>query len=398
MSNTIIAYEKNNTTITAGLINNELDMISIDAHKGIYKVGNVFVGYINKIVKHLNHAYVDIGMEKPCFLQLNDCKKVYTMNTHPDDNLHVGDCVLVQIIKDAVGNKVAGVSTNISISDKYFVLNASEEYSLSFSAKIKDSDFKKAVRNKFKELNIKGFSVLLRTNAYGKDINELCQLLYEYYLSVKKMLDDGTKRTKGSLIYDACPLYLQTIRDADTSFYEKIITDSPEILIRLKDFFKDEADILNKINFYSDKVLPLPSLYDMKKNLCELTKSKIWLKSGAHLVIEHTEALTTIDVNTSKAGDKKTNFSQGYYDINLEAGREIVRQLRLRNISGIIIVDFINMKGDSDIELLKKMEEFARADNKLQVVDITKLGLMELTRKRQSVPVTKLINEYNLCD
>ena len=108
--------------------------------------------------------------------------------------------------------------------------------------------------------------------------------------------------------------------------------------------------------------------------------------------------MTTIDVNTSKAGDKKTNFSQGYYDINLEAGREIVRQLRLRNISGIIIVDFINMKGDSDIEVLKKMEEFARADNKLQVVDITKLGLMELTRKRQSVPVTKLINEYNLCD
>lgn len=397
MPDTIIIYEKNNTIISAGIRNNRLDMLSIDADKGIYKVGNIFVGHVVKIVKHLNHAYVDIGMEKPCFLELNDCNKIYSLNYHPDNDLHVGDELLVQILKDAVGTKVTTVTTNISISSKYFVIKTSDKPGLSFSSKIKDAEFKKKVKNELNGLNIE-YQITVRTNAYDQEVDFLKEELIKFVNTFNELITNGTKRVKGSLIYDSFPGYLQSIRDIDLNKYDKVTTDNPDILIKLKDFFSDETETLAKIEFYSDKVLPLDALYDMKKNLNELTKSKIWLKSGAHIVIEHTEAFTTIDVNCSKASDNKKSFEQGYYDINIEAAREIVRQLRLRNISGIIIVDFINMKGDLDIKLLKDVTEIAKSDNKLQVVDITKLGLMELTRKRLNGMLSKVIIEHRLCD
>ncbi len=399
MSNTLIFYEKNNAIVSAGFNERTMVAFRVEETNDPYKVGNIYVGRVCKIILHMKAAYVDIGMKVPCYMELIDGFNYITDMEHPDGELHVGDCLLVQILKDAVRNKPVTVTPEVSITDKNFFIKYSKNTGMGFSSKIKDAEFKKRIKARYSKIVPSGYYIICRTNAELADDSELDSEFENNTMLLQKIVDKSATRTAKSLIYECEPEYLSMLRDSNNICYDKIVTDSPDVYIKLKDYLKGRGeDNGEKLSFYSDKVLSLEALYDMKKNISELIGERVWLKSGAHIVIEQTEALVSIDVNSSKASTKKQNFKEGFMKINLEAAEEIFRQLELRELSGMILVDFINMKGiDSEI-LFRKVVEIGKKYKNIQVLDITKLGLVEMTRNRIHQPVKEQIKRFKLLE
>ena len=382
MSDTLIIYEKNNAVISAGFDEHTLVSFKIDEKENVYKPGNVFVGHVSKILLHLKAAYVDIGMDHDCYMEMEDDFDYLTADSHPDGELHVGDELVVQIKKEAGKGKPATVSPGIEIAGKLVLVSYNGKFSKiprkpAFSSKIKDPDFKKNVEKLFSAKIMPKRSLLIRTGAYEADSDAILKDYESCLGMLENILETGCTRTKGSLLWESPPNYLTQIRDHKGFDCDKLITDSPDIYVRLKDY----------LNEYH---------YDMKKNIKDICSEKIWLKSGASIVIQQTEALSIVDVNSSKASGDRKNFKEGFLKLNLEAAGEICRQLILRNLSGIIVVDFINDKNTSQNVFLAELEKIFSVDKTIQVVDITKLGLVEITRKRESKPVTELIKKYKL--
>jgi ribonuclease G len=398
MSNTLILYEKNNAYITAGFVENKLSLFEIEEKDNPYRVGNIYAGRVSKIVMHLKSAYIDIGMPKLCYMELSQKTSFVSDKLHPDGELHVGDIILVQIVRDATATKPVSVSSEISIADKYFVTKLGSEAQITFSSKIKDGIYKKAVRKELEGIMINRLNLLVRTNAKDLDAEELSKEALRSISFFQSILDALATKQKATLIYKKESDYITNLRDNSVLKYDKVVTDSPEIYLNLKEWIKEQesASVPPEISFYSDKILPLENLYDMRKNISELCRSRVWLNSGAHIVIEQTEAMITIDVNSSKSSASSKNFKDGFSKINIEAAKEIVRQLRLRSLSGIIVIDFINMKDVSSKDFLDKLTEICKADPEIKVVDMTGLGLVEITRRRNRQPVYELIKKYKL--
>lgn len=399
MPDTLIYYEKNRAVVSAGFSEGKMVSFSVEARDNAYKIGDIYVGRVTKILLHIRAAYVDIGMPVPCYMELIPDFPYITDMTHPDGQLHVGDCIPVQIHKEAVRKKPVTVTPEVSFSNRLFFVKYTGRKGLGFSSKIKDNGFKKHMKERFFPSVPEGMNVLFRTNSYTASEEELEKELCEDLALLKKIIDSSCTRKARTQLYGALPEYIVNLRDNGKLSCEKIITDSPDIFLRLKDYLGErQPELLPNLSFYSDKVLSLECLYDMKKNISGLVSERVWLKSGAHIVIEQTEALVSVDVNTAKASAGKKNFSEGFLKINLEAAEEIFRQITLRDLSGIIIVDFISMKGaDSEI-LLKKVEEISRRYKNITVVDITKLGLVEMTRNRIHQPVKERIYQYGLLE
>ena len=186
------------------------------------------------------------------------------------------------------------------------------------------------------------------------------------------------------------PAYLCTIRDRDTESLSEIITDDPILYQQIKEYLTCyQPEDLQKLRMPEDSSISLDRVYRISLQLNEALQKRVWLKSGGYLVIEPTEALTVIDVNTGKAVTKKKNVQETFFQINVEAAKEIAKQIRLRNISGIIIIDFINMQEEKAREdLLYTLKEFVKQDPvKTTVIDMTALSLVELTRKKERRPL-----------
>ena len=206
---------------------------------------------------------------------------------------------------------------------------------------------------------------------------------------------DGRSRTCFSCVYRTEPFYISAVRDANSRNLEEIITDIPEISRQISDYLNSNSpEEKEKLRFYDDKLLPLYKLYRLETVLEEIQHEKVWLNSGGFLVIQQTEAFVSIDVNSGKFTGKK-KMQETYRKINLEAAKEIARQLRLRNLSGIILIDFINMENqDHQDELFHVLQKYLRKDPvKAKAVDITPLHILELTRKKVRKPVIEEIRE-----
>ena len=398
MPDTLIIYEKNNAVISAGFKERRLTELSIEEKENIYKVGNVFIGHVNKILLHLNAAYIDIGMDDNCYMELSDSFQYLTDRDHPDGELHAGDDLLVQIEREPAKGKPATVTPKISIAGRLVLAEyCGKNPMLSFSSKIKDGEFKKKLGKSIIELLPQDMSLLIRTKAYEADAEEIINDINRVTGSLRSVLENYRHKKKGSLVYESAPKYICSVRDNKEFEYEKLITDQPDIYVRLKDYFQEYSqEKIGTVNFYSDKVLPLENLYDMKKNLTEICSEKVWLKSGASIVIQQTEALVSIDINSSKASAEKKNFKNGFRKLNLEAAEEILRQIKLRSLSGIVIIDFINEKNGNRKELFDEVKQLYKNEKNIQPVDITGLGLMELTVKRERKPVADDIKKFRL--
>lgn len=376
----------------------EVQCIPEDAPPQI--LNNIYVARVSQVVKNIGAAFVEIDTGKKCFLPLSDVKQpVYVKRITDKQPLSQGDELLVQIVREAVKTKDPQVSTNLSLAGIYSVVTSGETQ-LGVSGKI-DATKRGKLRELAGTVYDERFGVIVRTNAADipeSDMDVLTAEIRTLQEQLQTIVSCAPYRCRYSLLYEAPPEYIRILQNQPLEPLSEIVTDDPVIYEELRSFADryPSLQLSAKLKLYEDEQLDLHKLYSIQVQLERALQKKIWLKSGANLLIEPTEAMTVIDVNSSKNVKKKLPGEQ-HLQVNLEAAAEIANQLRLRNISGIIIIDFIDMDSAEDKEqLLMAMRSFVRSDPvKTEVVDLTRLGLMELTRKKIRRP---LLEQLHLSD
>lgn len=402
----ILILKLNNQLLSILIQDNQILSIQVQ-NQNEYTVGNIYVGKVKNISENIGAAFVDLGQGYLTFLPLTDAKYACVMNRKADGKIKAGDEIPVQIIKEPMKTKLAGVTTSISLSGQYAVVGVprKEHFGNRIPAEpdsgtqAEDSDSicgrnivqissklskKKQVR--FRSIEAlrqiaEHYQLIVRTNAgeltEDEPLIEEAQYLTEQLAHIMQIAD---KRTCYSCLYRGKPDYVHFIENIYTSEYDEVITDLPEIYEVLQSQF---AGMNLSLRLYEDKMLPLYKLYAVETRIHELLDRKVWLKSGGYLVIEPTEALISIDVNSGKCEQGK-NKEETAVKINMEAAEMIAIHLRARNLSGIILVDFINLrKKEHERQLVEYMRSLLKKDSiTADVVDITGLGLMEITRKK----------------
>lgn len=372
----------------------ELSLISKEKESIL---GNIYIGKVKNIVKNIQAAFVEIEPGLLCYLPLEDVKHPVYLHPKAKQTLVQGDELLVQVSREAVKTKAPSVTTKFSLTGKYLVLTHGNE-TIGFSGKLDNAE-KSRLKAWTAGLNLpEEVGIIVRTNASGiseEELNREYQHLEEQYQYLRQQ---AIHRSLYSCVFRNRPAYLSSVLGSRSENLKEILTDDVEIYQEMGQFLREEMPgDEEKLHFYEDRMLPLKALYRLEKGMSEALAERVWLKSGGYLVIEATEALTVIDVNTGKciAGkDKQATIRK----INQEAAQEIARQLRLRNLSGIILVDFVDMTEPSaDEELLTMMQKLLKRDPlKASAVDMTALGLMELTRKKQKKTLKEQAKECKI--
>lgn len=346
-------------------------------------IGHIYVGYVEKIVPNIHAAFIRIADGQKCYLPLHDVvSPIYTRKQSKKPELCEGDELLVQVVKDAVKTKDPSVSTKLSLHGRYCLITT-ENTRLGVSGKLEENTAHE-LRVLAEELcqghEEQGYGLIIRTNAaeaLPADLKaDILSVMNQYH----HLMTTGGCGRPGDLIYRNIPGYLSLLKSAPLQDVEQILTDRRELYEEIAAYLPHlvESDCLK---LYQDDAVSLSTLYHLRGTMEELLGNRVWLNSGANIIIESLETLTVIDVNSGK------NISRNpetLFHINLEAAREIARQLRLRNISGMIIIDFINLKNaQQEQELIHVIREELQKDPvPARFIDITKLGLVELTRKK----------------
>lgn len=372
----------------------ELSLISKEKESIL---GNIYIGKVKNIVKNIQAAFVEIEPGLLCYLPLEDVKHPVYLHPKAKETLVQGDELLVQVSREAVKTKAPSVTTKFSLTGKYLVLTHGNE-TIGFSGKL-DSAEKSRLKAWTAGLNLpEEVGIIVRTNASGVSEEELSREYQHLEEQYQYLRQQAIHRSLYSCVFRNRPAYLSSVLGSRSENLKEILTDDTEIYQEMGQFLREEMPGDEaKLHFYEDRMLSLKALYRLEKGMSEALAERVWLKSGGYLVIEATEALTVIDVNTGKciAGkDKQATIRK----INQEAAQEIARQLRLRNLSGIILVDFVDMtEPGADEELLAMMQKLLKRDPlKAAAVDMTALGLMELTRKKQKKTLKEQAKECKI--
>lgn len=348
------------------------------------KIGDIFVAKVMNVVKNIESAFIQYEKDKIGFLPVAKLENPILLNRIFDGRILAGDEILVQLEKEAIRSKEPVFTTNLSLAGKYCVVssgNLTKGVSSKIDKKNKDTLYQMIPQTI-------SYGIVIRTNAVELIANEEYDYLKNEIISLSNKMDEiisfGTHRTCYTKVYQAIPEYIKAIQDEHKDSFDSIVTDDPVIYNDVIDFYKKfDSSFTNKISLYKDSDYSLHKLYRVDTQVQELLDKKVWLKSGAYLVIEQTEAMYVIDVNSGKNIIKKDQDTVAF-QINMEAATEIMRQIKLRNLSAIIMVDFINMKQkELETQLLQILAKLAKADHvKTTIVDITSLGLVEITRKK----------------
>ncbi len=361
----VIVVKREEKILVLFIHNNKLQSLQVTESESL--LGNIYLGKVQKILPGLKAAFVDISNGCSCFLQKADFS-----------HLKGNDEIPVQIIAEASKTKQPTASCELTLQGQYCVV-AYGKPGLSFSSKLPVIKKKrlKAELDDMADLWTR-YHVVIRTNA--GELAEITPLREEIHCLTKELtdlLENAVHRTCFSLLRKETEGYVKAVRDIRECDYDEIVTDLPEVHDTLKALYGE------KVRFYQDEMLSLSKLYSVETHLQNGLVKKVWLDLGGFLVIEPTEALTVIDVNTGKYDNKKIH---SFLPINKQAAEEIARQMRIRNLSGIIIVDFINMDSPAEQdELMAYLRELVKKDSvKTTVIDMTPLGLVEITRKKES--------------
>ena len=358
---------------------------------GRHLLGNIYVGKVKNIVPNIGAAFVEIESGVNCYYDMKDAEHAVFTHKIGKKPLCIGDELVVQISKEAVKTKAPTVTGNISFTGRYAVLTHGNTR-IGVSSKIP-----KKVREEYKErlrqFQNDRFGIIVRTNAkdapFQDVLDEISRLKAEY----EKIMSAAPTRVCFSCLRSAPPSYISDLKNVYMEGMDEIIVGDPELYTRIQAFFA--AEIPEKedlLRLYDDSAFPLGKLYSTQTAIEKALREKVWLRNGGYLVIQPTEALTVIDVNSGKSAGKGKN-EEGILKINLEAAREAARQIRLRNLSGIIIIDFINLESEENVGLLLKEFRMRLAGDPIQttLVDITPLNLVEVTRKKVHRPLYEQI-------
>lgn len=348
-------------------------------------VGNVYRGRVLNVLQGMEAAFVDIGEGKNAYLYVKDAldkEQLYAKEKFRIDQLvKNGEEIIVQVTKEALGTKGPKVTTHISLPGRYLVLTPYSR-KISVSKKIVDSKEINRLKEIGRKIICNEMGVIFRTISEGIDESLLIEeynTLLEIYSKIER---ERNFLPCPKLLYRELDLVYAVVRDSFNEKSNKVIVNNKDIyknLLLLEDYFsfKLEDKIVLDTNF------SISENRDIQMDIKEALERKVSLESGGYIVIDETEALTAIDVNTGKYIGSYS-LEDTVFRTNLEAAKEIARQVRLRDIGGIIIVDFIDMKNKKDVSLvLSQMSQYLRLDrNKPNIVGITKLGLVEMTRKK----------------
>lgn len=366
-----------------------------DQEKSIF--GNIYTGQVENIASNIQAAFVQIEPGKRCYYPLAEAQRaVFSAGRKGNGPLRPGDELLVQVSRDAMKGKLPALTSNLNFTGRYLVLTTGDKkFGLSSKLAQEDRHRLSGWLKEEAERPDKEFGIIVRTNAADASKEEILKELEWLKGRYHKAVVQGRNRTCFSLVLETEPFYVAAVRDAYGRDLDEIITDVPEIREMILGYLEEiSPELKEKLRFYQDKLLPLYKLYRVETALDATQKEKVWLNSGGFLVIQQTEAFVSIDVNSGKYTGKK-KMEETFRKINLEAAAEISRQLRLRNLSGIILIDFINMENpDHREELFHVLQKLLRKDPiKSRAIDITPLHILEMTRKKVRRPVIEDIRE-----
>lgn len=366
-----------------------------DQEKSI--LGNIYTGQVENIATNIQAAFVQIEPGKRCYYSLAEAQRaVFSAERKGNGPLRPGDELLVQVSRDAMKGKLPALTSNLNFTGRYLVLTTGDKkFGLSSKLALEDRHRLSGWLKEEAERPDKEFGIIVRTNAADASKEEILKELEWLKGRYHKAVVQGRNRTCFSLVLETEPFYVAAVRDAYGRDLDEIITDVPEIREMILGYLEEiSPELKEKLRFYQDKLLPLYKLYRVETALDAIQKEKVWLNSGGFLVIQQTEAFVSIDVNSGKYTGKK-KMEETFRKINLEAAAEIGRQLRLRNLSGIILIDFINMENpDHRDELFHVLQKLLRKDPiKSRAIDITPLHILEMTRKKVRRPVIEDIRE-----
>jgi len=368
--------------------NNKLMRLTTDNENGRME-GTICIAKVMDIVPNINAAFLRVHGERKCFIKLDDLQNGHNLS-RPGKNFAQGDNVLVEIIKEPSKGKEASATCNIRLEGKFCVASFGSSNIL-YSHKI-TSERRDALKQELSNAGFipqNGIQIIIRTEADNTSVtaDEITKEADVLGTQLLEFLEKAKHRCDYSVICGVTPKYLEFIRSIFKKkdiILDKIITDDKAIFEEAKQYLAEQLpEMAEKLHFYEDCLVPLNVLYGLEGKLSEALSDKVWLKCGGFLYIEPTQALTVIDVNSGKY-DKKSDREETYFQVNMEAAEEIATQIFVRNLTGIIVVDFINMaQKEHKDKLLKALTEFLQKDdNPCKVLGFTRLGLVEITRKK----------------
>lgn len=350
-------------------------------------VGNVYKGIIEAVLPSIGAAFVDIGLAKKGFLYISEIEDLFEALEKPvspkiKTEIKKGQEVLVQVVKESFGTKGPRLSCHIGLPGRYLVLMP-QDVQIGVSRRIEDEEERRRLRSILAELKLpKNTGFIVRTAAAGKSKKELLRdanFLLKLWKRIEKII---TRRKAPALVYEEYDLVLRAIRDSFSEDVDKLLVDSKPEFYRIQRFMRAFlSDLRQRVEFYRQD--DLFAVKDVEKQIHRIFESKVYMKSKAYIIIEPTEGLVVIDVNS---GGFKRNIGQeeAAFKVNCEAAAEVARQLVLRDLGGIIVIDFIDMEKESHrrelLNVLKKALSNDRA--KYDILGISKFGLVEMTRER----------------
>ncbi|MGE0483171.1 MAG: ribonuclease E/G [Gammaproteobacteria bacterium] len=407
-------------TRVAVIENGVLQELAVERARNRGLVGNIYLGRVCRVLPGMGAAFLEIGLERTAFLHVSDIAGARRPGENGNDltidrAVREGQDLVVQVTKDPLGSKGARLTTHISVPSRYLVYMP-ESSTVGISQRIEDETERQRLRDLIMELrpglrplddlgttldlarsaNANGScgGFIARTAAEGVSADELAGdmvFLERLWQSIQERLQDARAP---ALIYEDLPLLLRTIRDISLATAEKVRIDSKENYTKVCEFAADfTPELLPRLEHYPGE-RPILDLYSTEDEIHRALQRKVELKSGGHLVIDQTEAMTTIDVNTGGFVGHR-NLEETIFKTNLEATQAIARQIRLRNLGGIIIIDFIDMSDpEHQRQVLRALEKSVERDHsKITISEVTSLGLVQVTRKR-----TRESLEHVLCE
>ncbi|MDD4692854.1 MAG: Rne/Rng family ribonuclease [Firmicutes bacterium] len=346
--------------------------------------GSIYKGKVSNVLPGMDAAFINIGNEKNAFIHAGDIDHEKGGPKKIQKLIHPGQEILVQIKKEAMGSKGAKVTSSLTIPGRYLVLMPGEN-SIGISRRIEDDDERDRLKTIAEEIKPDNVGLIIRTAADGADSNKLKQDL-DWLLEIWREIEKKAYKSKApALLFSDDDMTFRVVRNLLGSDIEEIIVDSDQEAVKLREGLIDKDGKLKiNISLYSGKE-PMFLYYGIENEIDKALRHKIWLDCGGFLIFDQTEALAIIDVNTGKFTGKDS-LKNTVLTTNLEAAEEIARQLRLRNIGGIIIIDFIDMENPADKEKVRqRLEECLKKDRtRTNILGFTALGLLEMTRQKTS--------------
>ena len=395
MQEIIINQDKENNKIVALVENGKLVEKYEDREDKQRLEGNMYLGKVENVLIGMQAAFVNIGLDKNTFIHIKDIiPKVSNETGNKNESLskydiknyiHTGMPILVQVKRDSTNKKGARVSTHISLPGRFVVLIPNQEF-VTISKKIEKESEKNRLIQIIKEVLPNGYGIIVRTSAQGRNKELIQQDIQKVIMGYKTILNNSKILEKDenfepTLLYQNDGIIGKILTDIVDQDLVRIITNHTEIEQYVKQFLKDTG-LEDKVKVELRQNENVLNMYDVEEQIQKSNNRKIWLKCGGFITIDKTEALTAIDVNSGKYIGNK-DLEQTVYTVNKEASIEIAKQLRLRDIGGIIIIDYIDMeKQETKQKVLEILEESLKKDrSKIQIIGFTPLDLLEMTRK-----------------